>query len=110
MVALTLVDDHVDKDSRYDIEESFEALDIQKTGRLDVELAYSILLGLGFIPDYKKKDEFNLTALEEAARQIESSENQNYNDANLSSGIKLETLLAVVDTVSAFFNLVFVSK
>lgn len=102
MVSFTL-DEHSDTDSsRYDIEESFEALDIQKTGRLEVELAYSLLLGLGYLPDHTKKDIFNPRALEEAAKRIESVENKD--GKALSSGITLETLLKVVDTVSAFLN------
>jgi len=83
----------------YDIKESFEALDTQRTGRLDIELAYTILLGLGYISDYTKKDEFGVTALEEAAKQVDNfSDNQD--DVEMNSGIKLETLLTVVTTVS----------
>ena len=103
MVTLRL-DDHTDTD-RYDIKESFEALDVQKTGRLDFELAYSLLLGLGYITDYKKKDEFNHKTLEEAARRIESVQNENYNSLDFRSGIKLETLLTIVDTVRTFLDL-----
>ncbi len=103
MVTLKL-DDRRDAD-RYDIVESFEALDRQKTGRLEFEQAYSLLLGLGYITDYKKKDEFDPTALQAAARRIESVQNENYNDVDFQSGIKLETLLTVVDTVRACLRL-----
>lgn len=103
MVTLRL-DDHTDID-RYDIKESFEALDTQKAGRLDFDLAYSLLLGLGYITDFKKKDEFDHTALEEAARKIQSFQNENYDDVDFRSGIQLETLLTVVDTVRSFADL-----
>ncbi len=101
MVTLRL-DDEAERD-QYDIQESFEALDTQKTGRLDFELAYTLLLGLGYMSDYKKKDDFNVTALEEAAKRIENVQNENYNGRQYRSGIDLETLLAVVDTVSLLF-------
>ena len=103
MVTLTL-DDRSDTD-RYDIKQSFEALDRQKTGRLEIELAYLLLLGLGYITDYTKKDEFNPTTLEEAAKRIESVNIESQYGMNFISGIKLETLLVVVATVRAFLNL-----
>jgi hypothetical protein len=105
MVTLTL-DNHSDAD-RYNIKESFEALDRQKTGRLEIDLAYTLLLGLGYITDYKKKDEFTPAALEEAAELIESAESENNSNGavDLSSGITLETLLTVVATVRALFYL-----
>lgn len=96
MVTLTLNDDG-DTDI-YQIKESFEALDIEKTGRLEIELAYLLLLGLGYITDYKKKDEFNPTILGEAAKRIESVETENYDGVDLNYGIKLETLLKIVAT------------
>jgi len=98
MVTLTL-DDNIDTD-RFDIQESFEALDGEKTGRLGVELAYMLLLGLGYMSDYKKKDAFTPATLEETAKRIESSDNESYNDSGF--GIKLETLLTIADTVRAF--------
>ena len=105
MVTLTL-DNHSDAD-RYNIKESFEALDRQKTGRLEIELAYTLLLGLGYITDYKKKDELTPATLEEAAKRIESAERENNCNAaiDLSSGITLETLLTVVATVRALLYL-----
>lgn len=99
MVTLRL-DDETDVD-QYDIKESFEALDTQKTGRLDFELAYSLLLGLGYMSDYKKKDDFNVSTLEQAAKRIENAQNENYD--GVQSGIDLDTLLAVVDAVRALF-------
>lgn len=96
MVTLTL-DDRSDTDI-YDIKQSFEALDRQKTGRLKIELAYLLLLGLGYITDYTKKDEFNPTTLEEAAKRIESVEIESQYGVNFISGIKLETLLVVIAT------------
>ncbi len=101
MVTLKL-DDRSDTD-RYDIVESFESLDTQKTGRLEFELAYSLLLGLGYITDYKKKDEFDPTTLKQAARRIESVENENFNEIDFQAGIQLETLLTVVAKVRVFF-------
>lgn len=101
MVTLRL-DDEADR-NRYDIIESFEALDTQKTGCLDFDVAYTLLLGLGYMPDYKKKDDFNVTALKKAAERIESVQNENYNGVQYGSGIGLETLLAIVDTVRLFF-------
>ena len=101
MVTLGL-DDEADR-NRYDIMESFEALDTQKTGCLDFDVAYTLLLGLGYMSDYKKKDDFGVTTLKEAAKRIESVQNENYDGAQYGSGIDLETLLAVVDTVRQFF-------
>ena len=102
MVTLTL-DDDIDAD-RFDIKESFEALDGQKTGRLGVDLAYTLLLGLGYMADYKKKDDFTPATLKETAKRIEISENGSYNKDDFRCGIKLETLLTIVATVRAFIN------
>ena len=98
MVTLTL-DDNIDID-RFDIQESFEALDGDKTGRIGVELAYTLLLGLGYMADYKKKDAFTPATLKETAKRIESSDNESYNDSGF--GIKLKTLLTIVAMVRAF--------
>jgi hypothetical protein len=105
MVTLTL-NNYFDRE-RHEIEESFEALDAEKTGRLGIEHAYSILLGLGYIADYKKKDEFSPATLEEAAKEIERAESGDHDDSDWISGITLETLLKVVDTVRAMLGVPF---
>mmetsp|Transcript_15538 Transcript_15538/g.33583 ORF Transcript_15538/g.33583 Transcript_15538/m.33583 type:complete len:158 (-) Transcript_15538:607-1080(-) len=96
MVTYTLNNDN-DPD-RYDIKESFEALDTLRTGRLGVDLAHTLLLGLGYMSDYKRKDEFTPTTLAEMARRIESEDTENRNSADFESGIRLETILTIVAT------------
>ena len=91
---------HNDEDI-YDIKESFHALDRQKTGRLEINLAYTLLLGLGYITDYTRKDEFTPATLEEAAKRIQRIESEKINDTHLNFGIELETLLTVIATVRA---------
>ena len=102
MVTFTL--DNRNEKEIYDVKESFHALDTQKTGSLKFELAYTLLLGLGYITDHRKKHEFSLATLEEAAKRIQSVENDNTNGADLNSGIKLDTLLTIIATVGVFLN------
>ena len=117
MVTFSLDDssgNDVDAD-RYDIEESFGALDVHKTGRLGFDLAYTLLLGLGYLGNYKKKNDFTPGILKQLTKQIEENDglsmdgrsNNNNNDEGIELGIKLETLLTIVATVrtSSFFNL-----
>ncbi|VEU33621.1 unnamed protein product [Pseudo-nitzschia multistriata] len=96
MVKFTINDDN--DSNRHDIIESFEALDTSKTGRIGVDLAYTLLLGLGYMSDYKRKDDFTLTTLEKSARRIERADCEDYDEADFESGIKLETLLTIVAT------------
>ena len=116
MVTFSLDDssgNDVDAD-RYDIEESFGALDVHKTGRLGFDLAYTLLLGLGYLGNYKKKNDFTPGILKQITKQIEKKDglsmdgrsNNNNNDEGIELGIKLETLLTIVATVrtSSFFN------
>ena len=116
MVTFSLDDssgNDVDAD-RYDIEESFGALDVHKTGRLGFDLAYTLLLGLGYLGNYKKKNDFTPGILKQLTKQIEENDglsmdgrsNNNNNDEGIELGIKLETLLTIVATVrtSSFFN------
>ena len=98
MVTLKL-DEHSSRE-RNDVVEGFEALDVHKTGRLGVDLAYTLLLGLGYMNDYKKKKEFSPDILKEIAGRIESVENENLNPVDTDSGMKVETLLKIVATVS----------
>ena len=116
MVTFSLDDssgNDVDAD-RYDIEESFGALDVHKTGRLGFDLAYTLLLGLGYLGNYRKKNDFTPGILNQLTKQIEKNDglsmdgrsNNNNNDEGIELGIKLETLLTIVATVrtSSFFN------
>lgn len=96
MVTLKL-DEHSSRE-RNDVVEGFEALDVHKTGRLGVDLAYTLLLGLGYMNDYKKKKEFSPDILKEIAGRIESVENENLNPVDTDSGMKVETLLKIVAT------------
>ncbi|OEU06303.1 hypothetical protein FRACYDRAFT_255226 [Fragilariopsis cylindrus CCMP1102] len=108
MVTFSLDDssgNDVDAD-RYDIEESFGALDVHKTGRLGFDLAYTLLLGLGYLGNYKKKNDFTPEILKQLMKQIEENDgllidgrsNNNNNDEGIELGIKLETLLTIVAT------------
>mmetsp|Transcript_5867 Transcript_5867/g.14609 ORF Transcript_5867/g.14609 Transcript_5867/m.14609 type:complete len:106 (-) Transcript_5867:451-768(-) len=97
---VTFILDHQNDKDVHDIKESFYALDRQKTGRLKIELAYTLLLGLGYI-NFTRKDEFNEFTLEEAAKRIESIESESRNEADFDSGIRLDTLLTVIATVRA---------
>mmetsp|Transcript_4858 Transcript_4858/g.14057 ORF Transcript_4858/g.14057 Transcript_4858/m.14057 type:complete len:209 (+) Transcript_4858:244-870(+) len=84
---------------RHEIRESFEALDTKKTGRLGIDMAYTLLLGLGYSLDYKKQDEFTPSTLEALAKQIEQEDSENFDNADeLGSGIRLETVLTIVAT------------
>jgi hypothetical protein len=116
MVTFSLDDSGNDVDAdRYNIEESFGALDVHKTGRLGFDLAYTLLLGLGYLGNYKKKNDFTPGILKQLTKKIEndvllkdgSSNSNNNNDEGVELGIKLETLLTIVATVrtSSFFKL-----
>jgi len=98
-LSLDLVND-IDAD-RFDIEESFEALDVHKTGRLGFDRAYILLLGLGYLENYKKNFSFSLGMLKEFAKKIESDLQDDRDDEWFELGIKLETLLKIIATVRA---------
>jgi len=95
-LSLDLVND-IDAD-RFDIEESFEALDVHKTGRLGFDRAYMLFLGLGYLENYKKNSSFSLDMLKEFAKQIENDSQDDRDDEGFELGIKLETLLKIVAT------------
>ena len=52
--------------------------------------AYSLLLGLGYLDDYKRKDAFTCVELKESAKQIDDRDQE---------GLKLQTLLTIIATV-----------
>lgn len=98
MVKLSLVDnsvDDIDAAHRYDIEESFKALDVHRTGRLTTSYAFMILLSLGYLKSHKTQDAFTPSMLEEIAEKNEKE----LQDGNDDDGIKLDTLLTIVATV-----------
>jgi hypothetical protein len=110
MVTFSLDDSGNDVDAdRYDIEESFGALDLHKTGRLEFDLACTLLLGLGYLGNYKKKDDFTPGILKQLTKQIENDDllkdgsSSNNVDEGIELGIKLETLLTIVATVRLSF-------
>jgi len=101
-LSLDLVND-IDAD-RFDIEESFEALDVHKTGRLGFDRAYILLLGLGYLENYKKNFSFSLGMLKEFAKKIESDLQDDRDDEWFELGIKLETLLKIIATHPALLQ------
>ena len=52
--------------------------------------AYTLLLGLGYLDDYKRKDAFTCVELKESAKQIDDRDHE---------GLKLQTLLTIIATV-----------
>lgn len=58
--------------------------------------AYTLLLGLGYLEDYKNKDIFTPVKLKEFAKQID----YDLTDDSNHEGLKLQTLLTIVATVS----------
>lgn len=89
MVTLSLLDQLTKVDDRFDIEESFDALDVHHTGRLGFDRAYTLLLGLGYLDDYKRKDAFTCVELKESAKQIDDRDHE---------GLKLQTLQTIIAT------------
>jgi hypothetical protein len=86
----------------YDIEESFDALDDDKLGRLSINQAYTLLLGLGYLKDYKQKDSFTPADLKEAALRVAAPQERSLSfngDGTAGEWLSLETLLKVVAKV-----------
>eukprot|EP00536_Pseudo-nitzschia_multiseries_P008400 jgi/Psemu1/66509/estExt_Genemark1.C_2130016 len=113
MVRFTLNDENQNQNEnqnendaeRYDIRQSFAALDTRKTGRLGIDLAYTLLLGLGYLSDYTKKDEFTVTTLEALARKIEQHEDAEHHDHGADSGkgyIDASDVVRLGDSVGTF--------
>jgi hypothetical protein len=47
-----------DAEVAWDLQQSFQAMDYAKVGRLDIDAAYTVLLGLGYLRDYQMQDRF----------------------------------------------------
>jgi hypothetical protein len=80
----------------YDIEESFEALDESKLGRLSIEQAYTLLLGLGYLKDYKHSATFTVTDLKDCIRGIVHGR---MDEDETGEWVSLKALLLVVEKV-----------
>mmetsp|Transcript_20411 Transcript_20411/g.32848 ORF Transcript_20411/g.32848 Transcript_20411/m.32848 type:complete len:201 (-) Transcript_20411:346-948(-) len=95
------VDD--DEEEDHDLLESFDALDEDKLGQITVEQAYTLLMGLGYLQDYKKKDRFTLETIKMTLRQIAAQEqvsgdqnDDDDSDENEGGGVTLERLKMIV--------------
>lgn len=84
----------------YDIEESFAALDEDKLGRLSIDQAYTLLLGLGYLKDYKQKDCFTPADLKEAVRGAVWGDVE---EDFTAERVSLKTLLKIVEKVTPYF-------
>mmetsp|Transcript_4125 Transcript_4125/g.4678 ORF Transcript_4125/g.4678 Transcript_4125/m.4678 type:complete len:148 (+) Transcript_4125:248-691(+) len=58
-----------------------------------------LLLGLGYLGNYKNHSSFSVVMLTELAKQIENDLQDNRDDEGVELGIKLETLLKIVATL-----------
>lgn len=81
---------------QYDIEESFEALDEDKLGRLSIDQAYTLLLGLGYLRDYKQKTLFTPSDLKDSVRRIVRGR---MDEDGTGQWVSLTSLLLVVEKV-----------
>jgi hypothetical protein len=81
---------------QYDIEESFEALDKDKFGRLSIDDAYILLLGLGYLKDYKQKDNFTPSDLKHSVRRVVQGQ---MDEDGTGERVSLKSLMHVVEKV-----------
>ncbi|KAG7368427.1 hypothetical protein IV203_031170 [Nitzschia inconspicua] len=59
-----------DDDIEWDLQQSFDAMDDEKLGRLSIDAAYTLLLGLGYMRDYKLRDRFTTEDMTFAVRAL----------------------------------------
>ncbi|KAG7347767.1 hypothetical protein IV203_016472 [Nitzschia inconspicua] len=69
MVTFTL-EEVDDDDIEWDLQQSFDAMDDEKLGRLSIDAAYTLLLGLGYMRDYKLRDRFTTEDMTFAVRAL----------------------------------------
>jgi hypothetical protein len=69
MVTIAL-DEQDDNDLEWDFREAFDSMDEDKTRRLSIDQAYTVILGLGYLKDYRDKDLFTPEVLRVAVKAI----------------------------------------
>ncbi|KAL3927842.1 MAG: hypothetical protein SGARI_005212 [Bacillariaceae sp.] len=76
MVKLTFDVPLDDERQQWDLHQSFDAMDDAKLGRLSISQAYTLILGLGYLQDYKAQDRFTPQILKDAVQTIQQQEQE----------------------------------
>jgi Ca2+-binding EF-hand superfamily protein len=75
MVTITL-DEEDDNDLEWDLQQAFDAMDEDKIGCLSIDQAYTVILGLGYLKDYRDKDRFTPEVLRVVVKGIRRKQHE----------------------------------
>jgi hypothetical protein len=109
MVKYTFDLENDEEQQQWDLKQSFESVDDDKLGILSVDQAYTLVLGLGYLQDYKAQDRFTPQILRDAVKAIRRQEREErgiygVGDDPDDDGVTLEVLQKVLDVYSSVLH------
>jgi hypothetical protein len=91
MVAITL-DEQDDDDWEWDLQQAFDAMDDDKIRHLSIDQAYTVILGLGYLQDYRDKDRFTPEVFRVAVKCIRRQQQKSKGGSSVDDGNEWVTL------------------